>query len=72
MEDIMKSVKSLEGPGLLVKEVSETIKNKIKQQKGGFLLKLLGTLAASLLGGALTGKGVIRAGEAVIRASENF
>ena len=72
MEDIMKWVKSLEGPGLLVKEVSETIKNKIKQQKGGFLLKLLGTLAAPLLGGALTGKGVIRAGEAVIRASENF
>ena len=72
MEDIMKSVKSLEGPGLLVKEVSETIKNKIKQQKGGFLLKLLVTLAAPLLGGTLTEKGVIRAGEAVIRASENF
>ena len=37
---------------------------------------LLGTLAASLLGSALTGKGVIRAGEGivegVIRAGQDF
>ena len=33
---------------------------------------LLEILAASLLGSALTGKGVIRAGEGTIRASQNF
>ena len=33
---------------------------------------LLGTLAASLLRSALTGRGVIRAGESTIRACENF
>ena len=33
---------------------------------------LLGTLAASILGKALIGKGVIRAGEGVIRAIQNF
>ena len=33
---------------------------------------MLGTLVASLLGSAFTGKGVIRADEGTIRASENF
>ena len=33
---------------------------------------LLGTLAATLLGSALTGRGVIRTGEDTIRAGENF
>ena len=63
MSDIMKIVKSLEESGLLVKGISETIKNETKEQKGGFVPLLLGTLAASLLGSVLTGKGVIRAGE---------
>ena len=58
----MKIVKSLEESGLLVKGISETIKNETKEQKGGFVPLLLGTLAASLLGSVLTGKGVIRAG----------
>ena len=58
----MKIVKSLEESGLVVKGVSETIKNEGKEQKGGFLQMLLRTLADSLLGSALTGKGVIRAG----------
>ena len=72
MEDIMKIVKSLEESGLIVKGISGTIKNETTEQKGGFLTMLLGTLAASLLGGALTGRGVIRAGEGVIRADEDF
>ena len=62
MEDIMKIVKSLEESGLLIKGISETIKNETKEQNGGFLPMLLGTLAASLLGSALKGKEVIRAG----------
>ena len=60
MEDIMKIVKLLEESGLLVKGTSETIKNETKQQKRRFLPM---TLAFSLLGGALTGKEVIRVGE---------
>ena len=69
MEDIMKIVKSLEEPGLLLKGISETIKNEAKEQKWGFLPILTGTSAASLLGSALTGKGVIRASKSTITAA---
>ena len=55
-----------------IQGISETIKNETKEQKGGFLSMLLGTLAASILGNALAGRGVIRAGEGAIRAGENF
>ena len=72
MEDISKIVKSLEESGLLIKGIGETIKNEAKEQKCRFLPMFLGTLAASILGSALTGRGVIRAGDRVIRASENF
>ena len=37
MEDVIKIVKSLEDSGLLLKGVSETIQNKVKEQKGAFL-----------------------------------
>ena len=47
MKDIMKKVKYFEESGLLIKGVSETIKNEAKEQKGGFLRMLLDTLAAS-------------------------
>ena len=72
MDDIMKIVKSLEESGLLIKGISETNKNEAKEQKGRFLPMLLGTLVASILGNALTGKGVKRVGEGTIRAGENF
>ena len=72
MNDIIKIVKSLEESGLLIKGVSKTIKNEGKEQKGGFLGMLLGTLGASLLRNLLTGKGTIRAGKGTIRAGENF
>ena len=49
MEYIMKIVKSFEESGLLLKGISETIKNEAKEQKGGFLSTLLGTLSASML-----------------------
>ena len=68
MNDILKIVKSLENCGLLLKGVSETIQHEAKEQRGGFLSMLLGTLGASLLGDILSGKGVIRAGEGTIRA----
>ena len=41
----------------MIKGVRETIKNEVKEQKGGFLGMSLGTLGASLLGNLLTGKG---------------
>ena len=63
MEDIIKMVKSLEDSGLLLKGVTETVQNEVKEQKGGFLNMLLGTLGASLLGNILTEWGVNRAGE---------
>ena len=47
---------------ILLKGVTKTIKNETKEQKGGFLSMLLGTLGASLLGNLLTGKGILRAG----------
>ena len=72
MGDILKIVKSLEDSGVLLKGVSETIQHEAKEQRGGFLNMLLGTLGASLLGDilskGLSGKGVIRAGEGTIRA----
>ena len=67
MNDILKINKSLESSGLLLEGISETIKNEAKEQKGGFLSMLLGTLGASLLGNMLAGKGVIRAGEGTAR-----
>ena len=42
--DIMKIVKSLEEFRILIKGISETIKNEAKEQKRGFLAMLLGTL----------------------------
>ena len=72
MNYIMKIVKSLEESGLLIKDVSETIKNESKEQKGGFLRMLLSTLGDSLLWNLLTGKGTIRAGEGAIRAGQDF
>ena len=72
MNDMMKIVKSLGESGLLIKGVSKTIKNKAKEQKGGFLGMLSCALGASLLGNVLTGKKVMRAGESTIRAGQNF
>ena len=72
MEDIMKIVNSLEESGLLIKGISETIKNDTKEQKRGFLPMLFGKLAASILGNALAGRGVIRAGEETIKAGQDF
>ena len=68
MQDLLKIVKSLEDSGLLLDGITETVKSEVKEQKGGFLSTLLGTLGASLLGNMLAGRGVIRAGEGTIRA----
>ena len=84
MEDLIKIVKWLGDSGLLLKRVTESVQNEVKEQKGGFLSMLLGTLGASLLGNLLTGKGAFharkrvnkkgkgihRAGEGIVRAGE--
>ena len=63
MNDIMKIVQALEDSNILLKGVTKTIKNKTKEQKGGFLSMLLGTfLGANLLENLLAGKGIVRAG----------
>ena len=72
MQDLLKIVKSLKDSGILLDRITETVKNEVKEKKGGFLSMLLGTLGASLLGDLLTknlsGRGIIRAGEGTIRA----
>ena len=71
MNDIMKIIKALEKSGILLNSVGKTIENEIKEQKGGFLSLLLGTLGASLLGNLLTGgKGIMREGDGILRAGE--
>ena len=62
MNDIMKTTQDLENSNILGKGITETIKNETKEQKGGFLSMLLGTLGASLLGNMLARKGIVKAG----------
>ena len=76
MNVIMKIVQALEDSNILLKGVTKTIKNETKEQKGGFLSMLVGTLEASLLGDLLaknvSGKGTVRAGEGFLTAGEGI
>ena len=67
MKYIIRIVKSLDDSGLLLKGVTKTIQNEAKQQRGGFLSMLV-TIGESLLGDILTGWGISRAGEWIVRA----
>ena len=49
MNDIIRIIEALENSGILLKGVTKTIENETKEQRGGFLSMLLGTLGASLL-----------------------
>ena len=53
MQDLLKIVNSLRDSGILLGGITETAKNEVKEQKGGFLSMLLGTLGASSLGDLL-------------------
>ena len=72
----MQIVHALEDSNILLKGVTKTIKNETKEQKGGFLSMLLGTLGASFLRDLLTknlsGKANVRAGERFLRAGEGI
>ena len=70
MQDIIKIIKELEISDILLKGVSKTTENEIKEQREGFLSMLLGTLGASLLGNLLTGKGIMRADDGIVIAGE--
>ena len=72
IEDLIKIVKSLEDSGLLLKGATEPVQNEVKEQKGGFLSVLLGTLGASLLGNSLAGKGINKIGKGINRAGEGI
>ena len=52
--NIMRIVQTFKESGLSIQGVSQTIKYKAKEQKGGFIGILLGTLVASYLGDLLT------------------
>ena len=65
----VKIVQALEDSIILWKEVTKTIKNETKEQKGSFLSMLLGTLGASFSGNLLTGKGIIQTREEIVRVS---
>ena len=54
----MNVVQALQDSNILLKGVTKTIRNETKEQKGGFLSMLLGTLGASLSGNLLSGKGI--------------
>ena len=54
----------------MIKGISEAVEDEAKEQKGGFLGVLKGTLNVSLIGNLLTGKGTIRAGEGAVATSQ--
>ena len=62
MNDKMKIAQALEDSDILLNGITKTIKYETKEQKGGFLSMLLGTLASNLLGNMLAVKGNVRAG----------
>ena len=70
MEDFIKIVKSLADSGLLLKGANKTVQNEAREQKGGFISMLLGTLGASLLRNILAGKEtvVMSQGQGINRA----
>ena len=71
IDDIFKTIKSLEDSNVLINGVTEAVKHEIKKQEGGFLTSLLAPLVASVIqpvenlfsGKDITGRGLTRAGK---------
>ena len=73
MDDLIKIVKSLEDSGLLLKGVTESVQNEVKEQKEGFLSMLLDTLGAlGTLGNLVTGKWVNKKGKGIIEQEKEL
>ena len=80
LNDIMQIIQALEDSGILLKGVTRSVATQTKEQKGGFLSMLLGTLGASSIGNLSSGrglgeqktqaKGMLRAGEGMLCACE--
>ena len=66
VNDILKIFKSLEESSLLINCIGEALKNKVRNQKAGFLGMLLYTLGANLLGRLLIGKAQPRVFNAIL------
>ena len=50
MNDIMKIFRALEDSNILLKGITKAVKNETREQRGGFLGTLVGTLGSILLG----------------------
>ena len=72
IDDLIKIVTTLGEHDILLKGTSKTIKNETKEQRGGFLSMLQGTLGASLLGTLLTRRGLYRNGQGVYRTGQGL
>ena len=72
MDDLITIITVLEEHDILLKGTSRTIKNETKEQRGGFLSMLLGTVGASLLGNLLTGRELYRTGKGMYRTGQGF
>ena len=73
MNDIVKIIKPLEDSNVSIDSITETVKNEIKKQEGGYFPALLAPLAASLgqpvissVVKGISGRGVKRAGTGYI------
>ena len=62
MNDIMEIVQALGYLNILLKGVTKAVRNETKEQGGGFLGTLVGTLRSILLGTFLSEKEIVRAG----------
>ena len=68
---MIEIVKALEDSDILLKGVTETLKNDVK--KGGtlpILPVILSTLESSLIGILLSGRGLFRSGKGYLRAGQ--
>ena len=72
MEDIMKIVKCLQESDLLIKFVSEIVKNEAKEEGNVGFLTFLKPLAGKKLKAKIPRQGVIKAGESTIRADQDY
>ena len=72
MENIIETIKYFKESDLINRSINinKTIENEAKKQKDTFLIMSMDTLSTSLLWNMLAGKGVIEAGEGIIRAKQ--
>ena len=72
MNDIMEIVQALGYFNILLKGVTKAVRNETKEQGGGFLGTLVGTLGSILLGNFLSEEEIVRAGSDNKKREINF